>query len=158
MKPPQIIDQAFLDSISAQAKTAPRKRKNFNFHATETDLSHRLLNALEPTTYIAPHRHLDPTKDESMVIVRGKMGVVFFDERGHVTATTELAAGGSVVAVNIAAGTFHSVVALAPGTVFFEAKAGPYALLTLEERAPWAPQEGEPGVAEYLVRLTAHFI
>ena len=83
MNPPQIIDQAFLDSISAQAKTAPRKRKNFNFHATETALSHRLLNALEPTTYIAPHRHLDPTKDESMVIVRGKMGVVFFDERAR---------------------------------------------------------------------------
>ena len=158
MKSPQIIDHAFLDSLSAQAKKAPRKRKNFNFHAAETDLSHRLLNAIEPTTYIAPHRHLDPNKAESMVIVRGKMGAVFFDERGHVTGTAVLVAGGLVVAINIPVGTFHSLVALAADTVFFEAKAGPYAPLTLEERAPWAPQEGEPGVAEYLARLTAHFI
>ena len=158
MKTPQIIDHAFLDGISAQAKDAPRKRKNFNFHATETDLSHRLLNALEPNTYIAPHRHLDPHKDESMVIVRGKMGAVFFDEMGRVTGTAVLAAGGPVVALNIPAGTFHSVVSLASGTVFFEAKAGPYAPLTLDERAPWAPQENEPGMVEYLARLTAHFI
>jgi cupin fold WbuC family metalloprotein len=158
MKTPQIIDHTFLDSISVQAKEALRKRKNFNFHATETDLSHRLLNALEPNTYIAPHRHLDPNKDESMVIVRGKMGAVFFDEMGRVTGTTVLAAGGPVVALNIPAGTFHSVVSLASGTVFFEAKAGPYAPLTLDERAPWAPQENEPGMSEYLARLTAHFI
>jgi cupin fold WbuC family metalloprotein len=158
MKSPQIIDHAFLDSLSAQAKTAPRKRKNFNFHATETDPAHRLLNAIEPNTYIAPHRHLDPNKAESMVIVRGKLGAVFFDERGHVTGTAVLVAGGLVVAINIPVGTFHSLVALAADTVFFEAKAGPYAPLTLEERAPWAPQEGEPGVAEYLARLTAHFI
>ena len=158
MKTPQIIDHAFLDSISAQAKDAPRKRKNFNFHATETDLSHRLLNALEPNTYIAPHRHLDPNKDESMVIVRGKMGAVFFDEIGRVTQTALLIAGGAVVALNIPAGTFHSLVALAPDTVFFEAKAGPYAPLTVDERAAWAPQEGEAGVADYLARLTAHFI
>ena len=157
MKTPQIIGPAFLDSLSAQAKDAPRKRKNFNFHATEADLSHRLLNAIEPNTYIAPHRHLDPSKDESMVIVRGKMGAVFFDEMGRVTQTALLIAGGAVVALNIPAGTFHSLVALAPDTVFFEAKAGPYAPLTIDERAAWAPQEGEVGVADYLARLTAHF-
>ncbi len=153
----QIIDQTVLDRISAQAKDAPRKRKNFNFHTHDTDLSHRLLNALEPGTYIAPHRHLDASKDESMVIVRGKMGAIFFDETGQVTQTALLVASGPVVALNIPAGTFHSLVALVPGTVFFEAKAGPYAPLTIGERAPWAPQEGEAGVADYLAQLTAHF-
>ena len=93
-----------------------------------------------------------------MVIVRGKMGAVFFDEIGRVTQTALLIAGGAVVALNIPAGTFHSLVALAPDTVFFEAKAGPYAPLTVDERAAWAPQEGEAGVADYLARLTAHFI
>ena len=93
-----------------------------------------------------------------MVIVRGKMGAVFFDAMGRVTGTAVLAAGGPVVALNIPAGTFHSVVSLASGTVFFEAKAGPYAPLTLDERAPWAPQEAEQGSVAYLARLTAHFI
>lgn len=157
MNTPQIIDQAFLDRISIQAKESPRKRKNFNFHASENDLSHRLLNAIEPGTYIPPHRHLDPNKDESMVMVRGKMGAVFFDADGNIAQTAVLSAGGPVGAINIPFGVFHSLVALASGTVFFEAKAGPYALLTAEERAPWAPQEGEAGAAGYLARLERLF-
>lgn len=157
MKTPQIIDQAFLDRISIQAKASPRKRKNFNFHGTEGDLSHRLLNALEPGTYISPHRHLDPNKDESMVMLRGKMGAVLFDEAGHVTQTALLSAGGAVGAINIPHDVFHSIVALAADTVFFEAKAGPYLPLTQAERAPWAPLEGEEGAAAYLAELEKLF-
>jgi len=157
MKTLQIIDQAFLDRISLQAKESSRKRKNFNFHGSESDLSHRLLNAIEPGTYIPPHRHLDPNKDESMVMVRGKMGAVFFDADGNITQTAVLSAGGAVGAINIPYGTFHSLVALESDTVFFEAKAGPYALLTADERAPWAPQEGETGAVEYLSKLESLF-
>ncbi|MBT9613866.1 MAG: WbuC family cupin fold metalloprotein [Burkholderiales bacterium] len=157
MKAPLIIDQALLDHISIQAKASPRKRKNFNFHGSENDLSHRLLNAIELGTYIPPHRHLDLNKDESMVMVRGRMGAVFFDAAGNITVKTVLSAGGPIGAINIPTGIFHSLVALAPDTVFFEAKAGPYEQLTQEERAPWAPQEGEAGVAEYLAKLESLF-
>ena len=158
MNTPQIIDHALLDSISAQAKESSRKRKNFNFHTSEADLSHRLLNAIEPDSYIAPHRHLDPHKVESMVIVRGSLGAVFFDEKGGVTNTVVLTAGGPAMAINIPVGNFHTVIALAPGTVFFEAKAGPYVALTTEERATWAPLENAPGAIAYLAALSAHFI
>lgn len=155
MKPPLIIDQALLDRISLQAKESPRKRKNFNFHASENDLSHRLLNAIEPGTYIPPHRHLNPNKDESMVMLRGKMGAVFFDAAGNITQTVVLCAGGGI---NIPYGVFHSLVALESDTVFFESKAGPYALLTTDERASWAPQEGEAGAGAYLSELESLFI
>ena len=47
--------------------------------------------------------------------------------------------------------------ALEPGTVFFEAKAGPYLPLAAEEKAPWAPAEGDPGVADYYAGLVALF-
>jgi len=153
MKTPQIIDQIWLDRISLQANASPRKRQNFNFHTAESDLSHRLLNALAPHTYIPPHRHLDPNKDESMVMLRGKMGAVFFDAEGNITQTAVLSAGGPVPAINIPHGVFHSLVALEPGTVFFEAKAGPYLALTNDERAPWAPREGEAAVNAFLATL-----
>jgi len=91
------------------------------------------------------------------VMVRGKMGAVFFDTDGNITQTAVLSAGGPVGAINIPYGTYHSLVALESNTVFFEAKAGPYALLTAEERAPWAPQEGETGVAAYLASLEKQF-
>ena len=150
---PRIIDQATLDRVSEQARATPRKRKNLNFHVRETDASHRLLNAIEPGSYIPPHRHQDPSKDESILVLRGRLGAVFFDESGQAVEWSVLEPGGSHVMINVPHGTFHTVVALTSGTVFFEAKAGPYLPLTASERAPWAPQEGDAGAAVYLAGL-----
>ena len=104
-----------------------------------------------------PHRHLDADKDETLVVVCGSFGLVFFDEAGNVTQTALAKAAGDVVGVNIPHGIYHSLVALEPGSVFFEAKAGPYVPITDAERAPWAPREGEPQVAAYLRKLEALF-
>lgn len=152
MKSIQLIDQALLDEVAVAAASAPRRRKNFNFHVSETAPSNRLLNAMEPDSYIPPHRHLDASKDESIVVVRGKFGVVEFDEAGKVTGQTVLMPGGTV-GINIPHGTYHSLVALEPGSIFFESKAGPYAPLTEAEKAAWAPQEGTDEAAAYLANL-----
>ena len=45
------------------------------------------------------------------------------------------------------AGVWHTFVALEPGSVFFETKAGPWVPLTPEETAQWAPAEGTPEAA-----------
>jgi cupin fold WbuC family metalloprotein len=153
---PQLIDQPLLLEVARQAAAAPRQRKNYNFHTSETEPSNRLLNAMEPASYIPPHRHLDPSKDETIVAVRGKFGVVFFDEAGHVTGQAVLEPGGTV-GVNLPHGVFHSLLALESGSVFFESKAGPYAPLTAEEKAAWAPQENEAGAAEYYASLVRLF-
>jgi cupin fold WbuC family metalloprotein len=117
-----------------------------------------LLNAVEPGSYVQPHRHLDPDKDETLVVVRGSFGLVFFDDAGNVTQTTIAQAAGDVLGVNIPHGTYHSLVALEARSVFFEAKAGPYIPMTDAERAPWAPREGEPGAAVYLRELEGLFV
>lgn len=157
MGSPQIINRALLGEVSAEAKASPRRRKNFNFHLSETDASHRLLNAMEPDSYIQPHRHLDAAKDETIIVISGHFGMVFFDASGSVTGVVHLVPGGEAAGVNIPHGIFHSVVALEPGSVFFEAKAGPYQALKPEEKAAWAPAEGELGVAAYLDRLKKLF-
>ena len=46
-------------------------------------------------------------------------------------------------------GEWHAVLALDPGTLFFEAKAGPYRPLVDAERAAWAPGEQAAGAAQY---------
>ena len=155
--PPRIIDTALLDHVSEQARHSPRKRRNFNFHAGDDAAAHRLLNGIEPGSYIPPHRHLDPAKDESIYILRGRLGAVFFDETGNVTETAVIEPGGAQVGINIPHGTYHTVLALATATVFFEAKAGPYVPVTPQERAPWAPAEGEAGAEDYLGALQARF-
>lgn len=154
----QIIDRDLLEQVSSQAKATPRRRKNYNFHASETDACHRLLNAVEPDSYIPPHCHHEAGKDETLIVVRGRIGVVFFDERGSVISKALLAPGGDAAGVNIPYGIYHTLVALEPGSVFFEAKAGPYAPLAPREKASWAPAEGDPTATSYLAELKHLFV
>ncbi len=158
MRDIHFINQDLLDQVSAEAKNSPRRRRNHNFHVSESDICNRLLNAIEPDSYIQPHCHHEVAKDETLVAVRGRLGVIFFDERGAVTATAVLAPAGESVGVNIPHGMYHTLVALEPGSVFFEAKAGPYAPLTSREKAPWAPAESDPTASSYLAELKRLFV
>ena len=55
-----LIDHALLTRLADEARQSPLLRKNHNFHGSDDDSCHRLLNAIEPASYIPPHRHLDP--------------------------------------------------------------------------------------------------
>lgn len=155
--PPIAIDEPLLDAVTHAARLSPRLRRNHNFHAADTDACHRLLNGMEPGSYILPHRHLDPAKDETFVILRGAFGLVLFDDVGQVAQTLLLRAGGTTLGATVPSGTWHTLIAFEPGSVFLEAKAGPYVPLVEAERAPWAPAEGAPEVAAWLEALTARF-
>ena len=154
----QIVDRELLDAISAAARTAPRLRKNHNLHQSDTSACHRLLNGIEPGSYIRPHRHLDPEKDESFILLRGSLGVLTFDAEGKVTGSVLLSVKEERVVADVPHGVYHSALALESGTIFFEAKAGPYLPLSAGEKADFAPEEGSPEVASYLERLAALFV
>ena len=110
---------------------------------------------MQPDSYIPPHRHLDPNKDETFVVLRGLLGLILFDDAGNVVQAATVGAGGTALGVDIPHGAWHTALALAPDTVFFEAKAGPYLPFTEAERAPWAPAENSPEAAAYLAALKA---
>ena len=152
----QFIDPPLLDRVSAQARECARQRKNYNFHERDTALAHRLLNAIEPGSYVVPHRHLDPEKEEMMIVLRGRLGILIFTDDGRVEQNVLLEAGGNC-GISIPSGVYHSVLAGEPGTVMFECKAGPYRPLTAEEFAPWAPAEGSVEAAVYADSLRAWF-
>ncbi len=152
-----IIDHNLLDNLSAQARQNQRLRRNLNLHPADDFCCHRLFNAIEPGSYIPPHRHLDPAKDETFVAIRGRLGVVTFDNDGGVAGTALLSPGGDAVAVDIPHGRFHTAIGLEPGTIFFESKAGPYLPLTEAEKPSWAPEEGAPEAAAYLACLVSLF-
>ncbi|MBZ0105551.1 MAG: WbuC family cupin fold metalloprotein [Sulfuricella denitrificans] len=154
----EIIDQVLLQRAAEAGAAAARRRKNYNFHDKDADACHRLLNAVEPDSYIPPHCHLDASKDETILVLRGRIGMVIFNPDGEITSTSVLEAGGNRLGINIPHGQFHTLVALEPGSVFFEAKAGPFKPLQMEEKATWAPAEGEPGADEYLNKLKDLFV
>lgn len=149
----RFIDRAMLERLAADARSRPRLRINYNFHPDDGFPAHRLLNAIEPGSWLPPHRHLDPAKDESIIVIAGVLGVILFDDAGRVVEARRLAPGGDCCGVDIPHGTWHTVMALAPGTVIFEAKAGPYRPLIAEELAPWAPREQDSGTASYAKSL-----
>ena len=138
----QRIDQTLLLQTVNEARTSPRLRKNANFHPTDDFPAHRLINAMQPGSYVRPHRHLDPTKDETIIVLQGRFGYLSFDEHGAIQEAIELTPGGPVFGIDIPHGTTHTILALAPNSVFFEAKAGPFIPLKTEEIASWSPAEG----------------
>lgn len=140
----KIYTAALLDALSAEAIRLPRRRKNLNVHPVLEDPVQRLFNALEPGTYARPHRHARDGVWELMVVVRGAFAVLRFDDTGRVLARADLRVGTGDCAVEIPAHAWHSVVSLAPGTIMFEVKPGPYRPIEERDFAAWAPPEGDP--------------
>jgi cupin fold WbuC family metalloprotein len=130
-----------LAALRAAAAASPRRRKNFNLHASSDDPIQRLCNAFEPGTYVRPHRH-GADVWELFLVLGGRAVALTFDDHGTVTARTELQPGGEVQAVELPPGAWHSIVSLAPGTVLFEVKPGPYRPTGENDFAAWAPPEG----------------
>lgn len=153
----QRISQDTLSSLSEQAKQSPRLRKNLNFHTHNEAACHRLLNALEPGTYVQPHCHLSPDKEETLIVLAGRIGVLIFNTDGSVAERFVLAPQENDFGVTIPSTVFHSMVALESGSVFFEAKAGPYVPISDAEKAVWAPAETDVASANYLQRMLAYF-
>ena len=118
------IDKELLDKVSEQAKVSPRLRMNLNFHQSLDDKCHRFLNAVEPGTVVPIHRH--PTKDESFVILRGKVRVSTYDDDGNVIESIVLCPGDGRYGVDIPKGVWHTIEAMEPDSVIFECKEGPF--------------------------------
>ena len=120
----QIIDEKLLGRVVKQAKESPRLRMNYNFHQSLNDKCHRLLNALEPGTVVPIHRH--PTKDETFILLKGKVRVNIYNDKGAVTESIVLCQQDGNWGVDIAQNVWHNVECLESGSVIFEVKEGPF--------------------------------
>ena len=120
----KIIDENLLNEVSVQAKDSPRLRMNYNSHQSLDDKCHRFLNAVEPGTVVPIHRH--PTKDESFVILRGKVRVTTHNDDGSIIEEVVLSQESGNYGVDIPKNVWHMVEALELGSVVFECKEGPF--------------------------------
>jgi cupin fold WbuC family metalloprotein len=152
----QLLDAALFESLIERARQSPRLRTNHNFHASMEDNPHRFLNVMIRGTYIAPHRHLDPPKAESFLVLAGEIAFFTFDDAGRIEGTHIL--GHDIAGIDLAPGVWHTMTPLTPHAICYEVKPGPYLASNDKDFAPWAPREGDAGVREYLeslVRLTS---
>ena len=139
----------------AKAIESPRLRMNYNFHETLDDPINRLINVMEPDTYLRPHRHKNPDKIEIFLILRGAVALFLFDDQGNITDDIRiLSPKFGVYGGEIAADIWHTLLVLESGTTVYEVKQGPFAPLSPENMASWSPApEDKEGVKQYMERL-----
>jgi cupin fold WbuC family metalloprotein len=146
----KIVTLEALEELSRQAAGSPRRRANLNLHPELSDPVQRFFNALEPGSYVRPHRH-GTGRWETFIALAGRAVMLTFDDDGTVLERADLAPAGPAVAAEVAGDVWHAVAALEPGTVLLELKPGPYHPIEDKDFAPWAPPEGD-AAASLLVR------
>ena len=120
-----IIDKNILVELSAKATANPRLRCNLDLRNSADDQSQRMLNAIEPGSQLPIHRHQKTS--ETMVCLRGRLQVEFYDELERIcTDSFVIEPNGVNVAVSIPIGVWHTVHALESGTCILEMKDGKY--------------------------------
>lgn len=154
------INQKHIQALNTQAKQSNRLRQHHNLHLSFDEPCQRLLNSIEPGSYIRPHRHsLDP-KTETLIAVSGLFGLVVFDDDGGILSASRFGTEKYFrkdseidLGAELPSGVWHTVLALVPGSILLEVKAGPFDPDSAKEFAPWSPDENSSEVAIYMTWL-----
>ena len=117
------FDNSFFEDLSKKAKESPRLRVNFDLRNSPEDGSQRMLNALEPGTVLPIHRHRKSS--EIMVVIKGSVKEIFYNESGEMTSTWILKSGENSI-IEIPVGQWHRLECLESGTIIYESKDGKY--------------------------------
>ena len=117
--------------MTAQAKASPRLRMNLDLRNTPDDQSQRMLNALEPGTVMPIHRHQHTS--ETVVVLRGKVKWLYYNDEGELTDTILVEAGGNICGLNVPKGQWHSLECIESGSVILETKNGVWEALEEED-------------------------
>jgi cupin fold WbuC family metalloprotein len=153
----KIFSAMQLSELVVQAEGAPRLRQHQNIHEGFGEPCQRLFNAIEPGSYIQPHRHLSVSRDELLIAIRGLMALVTFDDDGQMQRVvhfgSEKYGPELAVGVEVDPETWHTVVALNPGSILLEVKAGPFDPAQPKNLANWAPSENSPDADVYMHQL-----
>ncbi|MDR0658602.1 MAG: WbuC family cupin fold metalloprotein [Mediterranea sp.] len=124
----QLIDNELLNEVSKQAQESERLRMNYNFHATPEAPAQRLLNALQMGTALPVHRHKHTA--ETYILLQGELKVLYYDDSKKVIESVVLNPSQGNYGVHIPSGQWHTIEVLAPDSVIFEVKDGPYTPLS----------------------------
>ena len=126
-----IVTKEILDELTAKAIASERLRANLDLRNSADDQSQRMLNAMEPGTVMPIHRHHGSS--ETVVILRGKIRWIFYDDNGNETEQVILDADVEPRMLNVEKDRWHSLVCLESGSVLFESKDGTYHQLEEDE-------------------------
>lgn len=121
--------------LLADAAKSPRQRAHRTLHASHAEPVQRMVVGVLGGSYFRPHRHVG--RFELVVVLRGRVDVLLFDETGTVLERFEAGDGCPIRSFELSGEEWHTLVADAGESVFVEVKPGPF--------DPTAPGEFAPG-------------
>ncbi len=141
----------------AASRASARKRIIFPIHRTQDAQVQRMLNFMQPGTYVKPHIHRGAGASESVVLITGALQYFIFNAEGRVIRTFRAVAGTPSAVIDMEPDVWHSFLVVEPDTVVFECKKGPYEALSDKDFAAWAPDEGTAEAAEWIRVMKARY-
>lgn len=142
-----------LGELLTQSKLSPRKRLIQRVHKSHGEPVHRMFNALQPGTYITPHRHMHPPKCETVLVMSGSLLYVEFTDEGELFRHVLVQPGTEIFGIDVAPHVYHTFIALKADTIMFEVKDGPYVAASDKDIPDWAPKEGTEEANAFLLDL-----
>lgn len=146
----KLITDDLINKLVRTAANSDRLRRNHNFHDEPSATVQRFCNAMEPGTYVRPHRHDRENGWEFFIALKGKAVVLTFADNGEVIQRFEISHVGPNYGIEIPPNTWHAIASLESGTVLFELKEGPYIPKDDKNFAEWAPAEGESSAKTFV--------
>lgn len=148
----QLNGELIKRGLEASRKSS-RKRMILPIHRTQAAEVQRLINFLQPGSYIRAHKHPMSYASESIILLQGSIRFFTFDENGEILTDNRLSSTPIPDVIDIEPDTWHSFLVLDPDTMIFECKKGPYNAKTDKEFASWAPEEGDDNATEFMKNL-----
>ncbi len=123
------------------SRNSPRKRFILPIHRTQNATVQRMMNFLQPGTYIRPHKHSRPGAIETIVVLSGHIHIFIYSDKGEIIHQCVLKAGTPNCLIDIEDNVWHSFDVISPDTIIFECKMGPYDAVLDKTFAPWSDPE-----------------
>jgi cupin fold WbuC family metalloprotein len=145
--PISTIGTSELETLKAAVKASARRRARINIHPDGEDMLHEMIIAIEPGSYIRPHKH--PGKSEAFHVVEGAVDIVVFKDDGEIGQLVPLGAPGSGRSFyyRMSRPFFHTLIVRSDVLIVHEITNGPFRP-EATVFADFAPDDSEPGKSE----------
>ena len=120
----KIIDDKLIEETAKKSRESSRKRDVFRLHESDSAKVQRLINVVQPESEVKPHKHEDT--DELFISLKGEIKVNEYDNQGIINKTCIISQNSHEIAVEIEAGTWHSLESLKPDSAVMIIMEGPY--------------------------------
>lgn len=154
----QVVSSSLIKRLVKMASESPNGRAQWSLagEQRERELIQSIVNAIQPESYMRPHKHENPDKTEIVTILKGRVALVYFNEDGSIFQTVFLEEVGPVDTVRTPPGIYHTSVSLEKDSAILSVIQGPYDKQTHKQPAPWAPAEEDHEAGQkYLQQITS---